>query len=149
MLVSTDTYRGRIIEAAARRLGHHCVLRPPNLRGEAALGWLGDHLENAERVVLVADGPSGPARRVKRGVIALASRLQLRVVPCAAASGWFIERRRWDRQEIPLPFSRVGVVVGEPLPALPGALAETAVASWRQRIAEAIDECRDRALSIV
>jgi lysophospholipid acyltransferase (LPLAT)-like uncharacterized protein len=78
VLLSTDSFRGRIIEAAARRLGHRCVLRPPDLHGEAAVDWLCSGLARARRIVVAADGPDGPERRVKRGVVTLAARLGLR-----------------------------------------------------------------------
>jgi hypothetical protein len=149
MVVSTDTFRGRIIEAAVRHLGHCCVLRPPALRGEQALAWMCTALREAPRVVLVADGPAGPARRVKRGVVQLASRLRFRVVPCAAASGWSYTRQRWDDQEIPVPFSKVAVFIGEPFARLPPAIGEAETARWRERLGQAIDECRSHALAIV
>lgn len=148
-LVSTATYRGRIIREAARRLGHHCVLRPPELRGKQAVEWLHDQLKDATRIVLVADGPSGPARRVKRGVVELAARLRLRMVPCATASRWAFERERWDHQEIPLPLSRVAVVIGQALPALAESLPGSQLAAWRRRAAAAIDDCRREALARV
>jgi lysophospholipid acyltransferase (LPLAT)-like uncharacterized protein len=138
MLLSTDSFRGRIIEAAARRLGHRCVLRPPELHGEAALDWLCRTLARARRIVIVADGPNGPARRVKRGVVLLAARLGLRIVPCASASSRRLVRRRWDAQEIPLPFARIALVFGEALPALP---SKPETSAWRARISRAIDAC--------
>jgi lysophospholipid acyltransferase (LPLAT)-like uncharacterized protein len=149
VVVSTDTFRGRIIEEATRHLGHHCVLRPPALRGEQALAWLYGAVREASRIVLVADGPAGPARKVKRGVVQLASRLRLRIVPCAAASGRAYTRGRWDDQEIPLPLSRVAVRLGEPLPPPPPDPGEAEIGAWRDRIAGAIDECRREALEAV
>jgi lysophospholipid acyltransferase (LPLAT)-like uncharacterized protein len=143
-LLSTNSFRGRIIEAAARHLGHRAVLRPADLRGDAALDWMCDALETARRMVVVADGPDGPARRAKRGVVALAARLGLRIVPCASAGHPAYVRERWDAQELPLPFARVAIVFGEALPPLEDDADESVV---RARISNAIDVCRERALA--
>lgn len=145
VLVSTDTFRGRIIEAAAKRLGHRCVLRPEGLRGEDALRWLQAALRDARRVVVVADGPAGPARRVKRGVVELAARLRLSVVPCGTASRWFYSRERWDAQEIPLPFAPVAVVFGSALAIRMG----DDIAAWREGISRALDGCLGEARTCV
>jgi lysophospholipid acyltransferase (LPLAT)-like uncharacterized protein len=142
VLVTTATFRGRIIEAAARRLGHRCVLRPEGLRGEQAIRWLCRALADARRIVIVADGPAGPARRTKRGVVELAARLRLRIVPCASASSRFHVRQRWDAQEIPLPFARVAVTFGDALPPIP---AVGDASAWREYISRRIDECGRRA----
>jgi lysophospholipid acyltransferase (LPLAT)-like uncharacterized protein len=84
------------------------------------------------------DGPRGPARVPKPGA-ALAARLAgAALVPVASACARkIVLRRAWDAFEIPLPFSRVAIVIGSPVVAAdaeraPEILA-TALAAARAR----------------
>lgn len=82
------------------------------------------------------DGPRGPFGVAKAGAVlaARATGAPLLPVASAARSAWVLERA-WDRFEIPLPFSRVAIVVGEALAAADattGALS-AAIASARLR----------------
>ncbi len=99
-------------------------------------------------MAFAVDGPRGPARVVRSGggQVGVADAARLGggvVVPMAAAcTRCHVFARAWDRFELPLPFTRVAVVLGAPLrpaSATPGALAA------------AIDEARaeaERALGI-
>ena len=71
------------------------------------------------------DGPKGPPRKVKSGVIYLAQKTGLPIVPITnAVSRKLIMKRAWDRFEVPLPFSDVRIVHGEPIRVSPGDDAE-------------------------
>lgn len=137
--LSTDDERGRIVDVASEALGHHCIRRPADLRGEAAERFAIRAFAAAPRVAIVADGPAGPAREVKDDLVKIASVLGLRLVPAASAVRPAWERNRWDRQKIALPFARVVTQIGVPLPPAPRDLDEAGVATWRVRLAGAID----------
>ncbi|NNN06734.1 MAG: lysophospholipid acyltransferase family protein [Elusimicrobia bacterium] len=67
-------------------------------------------------VGITPDGPKGPAREVKEGVLFLAQKLGLPILPVTnAQSHKIVLVRAWDRFHIPLPFGRGAVVYGEPL----------------------------------
>ncbi|MBN1541720.1 lysophospholipid acyltransferase family protein [candidate division KSB1 bacterium] len=68
---------------------------------------------------LALDGPSGPRQRAKPGMIYLARKLELPIVPvaCMAERAWIFERT-WDRFYLPKPFSRCTVVIGKPIHAV-------------------------------
>ena len=62
------------------------------------------------------DGPSGPARIPKPGILHVAARSGFPIIP----SGAYYTRsvrlgKRWDAFEVPLPFSRCYVVFGDPI----------------------------------
>jgi lysophospholipid acyltransferase (LPLAT)-like uncharacterized protein len=63
-------------------------------------------------VALLPDGPRGPARRVKPGVVALASTTGAGVIPVGVAARPAYRFRSWDRALLPLPFARVHCVYG-------------------------------------
>jgi len=71
--------------------------------------------QQVSSIALTPDGPKGPARQSKPGVLYFASRLGWPLVPIATAASPMKELRSWDRFSIPLPLARVVVAYGEPL----------------------------------
>lgn len=66
-------------------------------------------------VSIAVDGPRGPARIVKPGIIYLASILQMPIVTMRfLASPVSILYKSWDCQKIPFPFAKVRIIYGEP-----------------------------------
>lgn len=63
---------------------------------------------------LTVDGPRGPWRQVKAGIVTLARRLQVPLIPITSSCrrAWVL--RSWDRMVLPKPFSKVVVAYGEP-----------------------------------
>lgn len=143
--VTTDTAHGRIVDVAAATLQHRCHRRPPGLRGTDAHRFARERLASASRVAIVADGPAGPPRRVKRGVLSLAADLDLRLMPVACAACPAYERDRWDRQLVVPPFARVVAAIGEPLPALPREMGDRRVESEREALRSALEATRGAA----
>jgi lysophospholipid acyltransferase (LPLAT)-like uncharacterized protein len=75
------------------------------------------------------DGPRGPLGTVHPGAIAAARNAGGLVVPLAtaSASAWVLERA-WDRFELPWPFTRVVVALGQPIEPTRGRGREVAAA---------------------
>jgi len=64
---------------------------------------------------ITPDGPKGPAESIKRGVFYVAEKSGARLVPIGVAAARAKRLSSWDSFMIPLPFTRVAVVYGEPL----------------------------------
>jgi lysophospholipid acyltransferase (LPLAT)-like uncharacterized protein len=124
-------------------LGFRVVRGSSSRGGAVALSTLVSALSAGDTIALSVDGPRGPRHVAKPGVAAaaLAAGSPLYVAASACRSARVLSSA-WDGFEIPLPFSRVAVVVGEaPGPCV--ARNEPAV------IAAAIDACRERALALL
>lgn len=66
--------------------------------------------------VIAVDGPLGPARKIKQGAVRLASDLNYLLVPAGVCTKHKkVVERRWDKMEIPAPFSLIGLSMGEPI----------------------------------
>ncbi|MFL5490184.1 MAG: hypothetical protein ACJ8AV_02140, partial [Gemmatimonadales bacterium] len=65
-------------------------------------------------VAFTPDGPRGPRRELKPGVIAAAQRGNAIVIPVHAESDRVWRLHSWDRFMIPRPFARVRVTYGVP-----------------------------------
>ena len=61
------------------------------------------------------DGPRGPRYRAQPGVISLAHKTGAVIVPLTYSARRRKVMRSWDGFVLPLPFSRVVVIYGEPL----------------------------------
>jgi lysophospholipid acyltransferase (LPLAT)-like uncharacterized protein len=73
-------------------------------------------LAEARAGAVAVDGPLGPFHRVKSGVIRIASALGFELLPGSVDSRRkMVCYKRWDRMEIPMLFTRVCLVIGEPI----------------------------------
>jgi lysophospholipid acyltransferase (LPLAT)-like uncharacterized protein len=64
---------------------------------------------------ITPDGPRGPVFKVKPGVIYLAQKAGIPIIPIACALSKKKIIRSWDRYQLPLPFGRIQAVYGAPL----------------------------------
>ena len=74
----------------------------------------------AGHLAVTPDGPRGPRREVQPGVVYLASRAGMRIVPIGVGHRRPWRVRSWDSFAVPRPFSRVRCLFGEPLVVPPG-----------------------------
>jgi len=94
------------------------VVRGSSSRGGAAgLRGIVRSLTSGDDAAFAVDGPRGPFGIPKTGALVAARAARAALLPVASAcrAAWVLGRA-WDRFEIPLPFSRVTVVVGAPVP---------------------------------
>ncbi len=89
---------------------------------------------------LTVDGPRGPSRRSKPGIVQLARKLERPVIPLSfsASRAWVLGS--WDRGVLAKPFSRVVAELGPPVEIPPGEDMDRA----RDRIDEALNELTGR-----
>ncbi len=105
---------GEFIAQVCRHLGIG-VVRGSSSR-DGAVGLL-DMLRDGDglHLALTPDGPRGPRRKVQSGVVLLASCTGLSVVPVGIGFTRAWRARSWDRFAVPLPFSTLVGVLGEPI----------------------------------
>ncbi len=75
----------------------------------------------AAPIAITPDGPRGPRREVKPGVVHAAQRSGAMILPlhAVADSAWLTQS--WDRMFLPKPFAEVRLGYGEPFSVEPGA----------------------------
>jgi 3-deoxy-D-manno-octulosonic-acid transferase len=89
--------------------------RRRNRGGATALRSALKALERGTTVAMTADFFPGPARKAGDGIVILAKLSGRPVVPSAMATSRFIAVKSWSRFTINLPFSKLGIVVGDPV----------------------------------
>ncbi len=83
--------------------------------GATALRLAVRALADGKCVSMTADVPPGPARRASPGVIRLAQLSGRPILPIATASSRFKALNTWSKMTVNLPFSNIGMKIGEPL----------------------------------
>lgn len=103
--------------AETMRLSRIGAVRGSSSRGGAAAAReLIEAMKSGLDIGITPDGPKGPAREVKEGVIFLARQLNAPIIPITNALSNKLEiRKAWDRFQLPLPFGRAVVAYGPPI----------------------------------
>jgi lysophospholipid acyltransferase (LPLAT)-like uncharacterized protein len=114
-IVSSLSVRGSVIAEICANFGYQSA-QIPDHHTHDPLKLMGDVLSDAQAVATAVDGPLGPYHRVKYGIIRMASALGYELLPVSVGSRRkIVLRKRWDRMELPLPFTRVCLVFGRPI----------------------------------
>jgi lysophospholipid acyltransferase (LPLAT)-like uncharacterized protein len=105
---------GDLVTALLQSMGYTPPARGSSSRGgSASLRALVREVRKGRTVSLVADGPRGPARRAKAGVVILGQLTGAPIYPVAFSASAAWRAGSWDGTIIPLPFARVVCAFGE------------------------------------
>jgi hypothetical protein len=66
-------------------------------------------------IAITPDGPKGPIFKVQPGIVYIAQKAGIPIIPVACALSNKKILRSWDKYQFPLPFGRIEAVYGEPL----------------------------------
>ncbi len=121
----------------------------PQKGGSVGLLRLVKVLKEGNTVAITVDGPKGPYGKVKAGVILLAQKTGVPIIPVYVDFEWYIRLKTWDRLIIPIPFSRAKVRIGNPLWVLP----EDSIEAKREELEEvlsslSLEKFSERALEL-
>jgi lysophospholipid acyltransferase (LPLAT)-like uncharacterized protein len=95
-------------------------------------------------LAITPDGPRGPREKVQPGVVYLAKRLGIPVIPIGVSSNPSLRLKSWDRFMIPFPFARCAIVYGEPV-VYDGPVSAEALAADRVDLEERIRKVTEEA----
>ncbi len=105
-------------EFVARILEHlgFATFRGSSSRGgaHALLGAAKEMRDKKKHICITLDGPRGPRHKAKEGAVFLAANTPAWVVPVRAFMPTAKVFGSWDKFRLPLPFSRVHIIMGEP-----------------------------------
>jgi lysophospholipid acyltransferase (LPLAT)-like uncharacterized protein len=139
---------GRLIANIVRRMGYAIAAGSSSKSAERALVTSLRMLQAGFDLVITVDGPKGPAGVVKPGALFLARKTKAWIVPFTFAASPGIALRSWDRYRLPMPFSRILMVFGEPyaLPENPAGKDLTAESELLEKRLNSIGEKADAAM---
>jgi lysophospholipid acyltransferase (LPLAT)-like uncharacterized protein len=106
---------GQLLAWAMRWFGVSAVRGSCSRGGKEGLRVITERLRAGSDAAFAVDGPRGPRGIPRPGALAAADRSRAWVVPYAVACSRATVLASWDHFQIPWPFSRVVVVLGEPI----------------------------------
>ncbi|HLE12865.1 MAG: hypothetical protein A2504_13455 [Bdellovibrionales bacterium RIFOXYD12_FULL_39_22] len=84
--------------------------------GKAGMMQMLRELKNGLPGVMTIDGPRGPAREAKAGIIQMAKISGGTIVPFSAMpQHFFCFKKSWDQFRLPYPFSKIIINIGTPI----------------------------------
>jgi len=138
---------GEMTARIARRFGYTPIRGSSSRGGGAALQEMVRFMSvrGEKRLCGTAvDGPRGPARVLKKGMLALAKQSGAWFVPMACSADRVITfSRAWDRTIVPKPFSRVLIDFGQPF-RVPADISETSLEALRRKTENELNRLTDR-----
>jgi len=115
VVMTSSNFDGEWIAKIIRRFGY-CTARGSTSRdGRRALVQLRRDVETGSPAAFTVDGPRGPALAVQPGAVWLASLTGNPILPFHVEADRYWSARSWDLTQVPKPFSRVAVAIGEPI----------------------------------
>ena len=112
----SNSYDGEILSKILNRLGISTSRGSSNRRGQRALLQLIRFINKGFNLIIAVDGPRGPKYQVKPGILYLAYKKNIPILPIIAIPRrcWVL-RSTWDHLRIPKPFSTLHVEFGKPI----------------------------------
>ena len=132
---------GEIVARVLQRYGAETARGSSTRGGEVALREVLRDVRAGKNIAVTPDGPKGPRRVVKEGVVYIAQVSGLPIVPFYFTARRKKRLRSWDQQIFPMPFSKAIYVYGQPI-AVP---RDGNVEEWRSRIERAMNDLAEEA----
>jgi lysophospholipid acyltransferase (LPLAT)-like uncharacterized protein len=147
VVITSENFDGEWIARIIERFGYLTARGSTSRGARRALLQLKRDMDAGKPAGFTLDGPRGPACHAQLGAVWLAKATGNPLLP------FHLEARRhwtlgsWDRTQIPKPFTRVALVVGEPIEVAPDA-DEAVIEAARRQLEEALSALRLRASAL-
>ena len=142
LVLTSASKDGMWLGELAGRLGMGSVRGSSSRRGATAMRELLDRVAQGYDIAITPDGPRGPKYELGAGLVYLAQKAAIPVLPCHARFGRALRLRSWDRFAIPAPFARLDVTLGATL-RVPPTADEEAFEAERRKIESVLREQAD------
>ena len=119
-IVVSEAREGKYLGEYAERLGYRLLPGSSTRGGARALLGAMRALREGGVVAFTPDGPRGPRREIKRGIVRAAQKTGAAVLPVHAGARHAWRLHSWDRMVIPRPGTVVDVCYGAPFRVAPG-----------------------------
>ncbi|THB66345.1 MAG: DUF374 domain-containing protein [Desulfovibrio sp.] len=140
LTVVSQSRDGEFISRMLERLGFYTV-RGSSSRGGLRAMVQARKLMREKRMfaAVTVDGPRGPRHEVKEGAVYLAAKTETRILPLRVEYSRAKRFSSWDRFQLPWPFTRCTVTLGEPYHVQETELGPEAMARESLKLKERLD----------
>jgi len=138
---------GELVAGAFHAMGM-VLVRGSSSRGGSRALRQAIEVTRTRHMAITPDGPRGPRRVLKEGVVYLASRTGLPVVPVACtADRTFLVRGSWTDMIVPFPFGRTWMFYGEPIH-VPAKIGREELAEYTRKVQQAVVDLNQHAVDV-
>lgn len=113
-LLASASRDGEWVAGIIHRFGNITVRGSSSRGGRVAIQKMVEQLKAGVSGGIIPDAPKGPVRVSKPGILVVAQRAGVRIIPTQFGFERCKRLKSWDRTVIPMPFSRAVVKFGEP-----------------------------------
>ena len=112
----SESRDGEILAGILKNYGYDVVRGSSKRKGERALIGMMSRLRKGQNGAISVDGPRGPLYEPKPGILFLAAKLNIPIVPATmSVRRYWILEKTWEKLMLPAPFTRGVVMYGEPI----------------------------------
>ncbi|MGZ3806690.1 MAG: lysophospholipid acyltransferase family protein, partial [Bacteriovorax sp.] len=115
-MVISESKDGELVAVTCEKFGHLPARGSSTRGGKKAMIEIVKNMKKGYPGALTVDGPKGPPHVVKPGIVEIAKLSHAAILPLSpyAEKTWVTEKS-WDQFRIPKPFTKIVVVIGEPI----------------------------------
>lgn len=111
--IASASRDGTLVAAILQMFGAQPVRGSSSRRGLHAMIELVEWAKQGYDLAITPDGPRGPVYSIQPGIVSLAQMTRLPVMPMSYTLSRKLTLKSWDRFQIPLPFSRCDLHLGD------------------------------------
>ncbi len=115
VVMTSKSLDGEYIARFIKRFGYGAIRGSSSRGGARALVEMIKTMRLGHPMAFSVDGPRGPRYEAKPGPLVLAKKTGNPIMPFVIEPRRFWTLKSWDQMQIPRPFSRVAVIIGEPI----------------------------------
>lgn len=106
---------GGIIAAILHQFGVGSIRGSSSKRGSQALRELLSAVKDGQSIFITPDGPRGPAQKAASGIVWLAAKTGLPIVPISYSCTNPFIAKSWDSFMLPKPFGHIHICAADPI----------------------------------
>ena len=148
VVITSENFDGEWIAGIIERFGYGTARGSTSRGGSKALLQLTREMAAGRPAGFTLDGPRGPARVAQPGAVWLAKATGHPVLPFHLEADRHWTLKSWDRTQIPKPFAKVALAVGEPFDVAADA-DDAGVEAARRELEERLRALEERARAML
>lgn len=137
--IASASEDGELAAQAARRFGWITVRGSSSRGGRQAYRAMEDLVRQGHKGGLVADAPRGPRFVSKLGIIYLAKRTGIPIIPVIWSADRYWQLNSWDRTIIPKPFARIVALFADDTIRVPADAPREECEKYRRQLDDALN----------
>ena len=146
IVMSSRSFDSEYIARFIQRFGYGAARGSSTRGGKAALIQMIRAVRSGKSAAFTVDGPRGPIYEAKPGAVLLAAKSNAALLPFSISLDRYWQLPSWDKIQIPKPFARAVVVLGEPIKVEDDATTHEAK---QQELQRALDELREQSDAVI